>query len=282
MPLPHRGTGDWNDTAAAQLLLTDGTIVEKALLTTDGNSTGISKGDIVLYKINNKDKYTLTLLADMNTNSTTTGTDGTADTVDIKNGQYTLTSIVNASTIKANGNTIFLVKDLDGDGDAVYTAYNGIKNVPSIKTTTPAAATVYCKTGDIATVVYIDASGTDAVINTSTNNVVYVNYDPEVTAVNDSVMGIYYTYEAVVNGEITNINVNQATKTALAGGANMFTTISVDSHGVYALTGAQASQTGVEKVANDVLGFGTGAGQTYVPMWLLITARSTMWMPTAR
>ena len=244
----------WNDTAAAQLLLTDGTIVSEALLTaeSDGESD-LAVGDIVSYKINNKDKYTLAKLADVDSTYT----------VDIKNGDYSMDSIVNRTDLSANGSTIFLVKDLDGDGDAVYTAYNGIKNVPSIKTTTAAAATVYCKTGDIATVVYIDASGTDAVINTSTNNVVYVNYDPDVTAVNDSVMGIYYTYEAVVNGEITNINVNQATKTALAGGNNMFTTISVDSHGVYSLTGAQASKTGVEKVANDVLGFGTGSGQTY-------------------
>ena len=254
----------WNDTKAAQLLLTDGTIVSEAILATDSQDAGtIAEGDIVSYKINNKDKYTLTKLADVNNNGI--NTDSTKHVVEIVNGDYSMDKIVDATgTISANGSTIFLVKDLDGDGDAVYTAYNGIKNVPSIKTTTAADATVYCKTGNVATVVYIDASGTDAVINTSTNNVVYVNYDPDVTAVNDSVMGIYYTYEAVVNGEITNINVNQATKTALAGGNNMFTTISVDSHGVYALTGAQASKTGVEKVSNDVLGFGTGAGQTYV------------------
>ena len=252
----------WNDTAAAQLLLTDGTIVSEALLTaeSDNASDGLVVGDIVSYKINNKDKYTLTKLADVNNNGI--NTDSTKHVVEIVNGDYSMDKIVDATgTISANGSTIFLVKDLDGDGDAVYTAYNGIKNVPSIKTTTAADATVYCKTGNVATVVYIDASGADAVINTSTNNVVYVNYDPDVTKVVDSVKGVYYTYEAVVNNEITTIDVNQATQTLLAGGQHMFDTITVDSNNVYALSNSSIKKTtGIEKVANDVLGVGTGTG----------------------
>ena len=258
---PGAGTGDWNDTAAAQLLLTDGTIVEKALLTTDSQAAG--PGDIVSYKINNKDKYTLTKLADVNNNGVSAA--NTKYVVDIKNGDYSMDSIVDAKgTISANGSTIFLVKDLDGDGDAVYTAYNGIKNVPSIKTTVAADATVYCKTAGIATVVYIDASGTDAKINTSTNNVVYVNYDADVTAVNDSVKGVYYTFEAIVNNEITTIDVDATTYNTIKGGQHMFDTITKDSHDVYSLSNASiVKKTGVEKVANDVLGFGTGDGQAY-------------------
>ena len=158
-----------------------------------------------------------------------------------------------------------LFLDLDGDGDAVYTAYNGIKNVPSIETTTAADATVYCKNAGIATVVYIDASGTDAKINTSTNNVVYVNYDPDVTAVNDSVKGVYYTFEAVVNNEITTIDVDATTYNDIKNGQHMFDTITKDSHDVYSLSNASIEKkTGIEKVANDVLGFGTGSNsQTY-------------------
>ena len=57
------GVGYWNGTPAAQLVLTDGTVVEEAQLTgtkDEYNAAEFVAGDIVSYTINSKDKYTLT------------------------------------------------------------------------------------------------------------------------------------------------------------------------------------------------------------------------------
>ena len=205
--------GDYNDTPKADLLLTDGTVVEGVNLTNAANGGDathatvvdaatahtINVDDIVSYTINNKDKYTLTHLAsDAKERVSITNNSAMMD-LDLDNtsaGQYV-----------ANGKTIFLVVS-GTPSDPIYSAYTGIKNVPTIlsdagKDTINA---VYCNNGNrVATLVYVDVRGT-ATINTEDTIFVQSVSNPKKTV--DAVYGEYWTYDAIVNGEITKLNVS--------------------------------------------------------------------------
>ena len=252
--LKYQDKGSFDD-AKAELLFTDGTtktVELKDNVDKKGATTGtdVEKGAIVSYTITNKGKYDLKVLENPTTEQNVTLTTKGSSTIDI------------GSVGTANGKTIFLVATKSGNSDTVYTSYTGIANVPTIKVDNTAAATVnaYVKSGSAATVVYIDATGANANVVSSTKNVVFVKGSSTTGASYDTKKGTFYTYDAIVNGEITTID-----SAAKIDSYKMYTVMATDANGVVSLSGdAEAngvfSGTGTDKAANDAIGL---AGKYY-------------------
>ena len=201
-------SGDWGTTNKAELLLTDGTTAVVTLTNSkngvdtvsDANGATIDTEDIVAYTVNNKDKYTLTNLSDNYDSSFT-----------LTNGNAAVTTAANAAgngtaNYTANGKSIFLVKS-GTVGDPIYTAYTGIKAVPSMTLSAATTNTVYAKTNPIITVMYIDTINTAAM---NTKDVIFVKVGSSSPSTVDTVSGTYYIYDAIVNGEVTKLNVDSA------------------------------------------------------------------------
>ena len=246
------GSGDFNDEDKAQLLLTDGTTSGSVTLTNDPAdvSTGAGKlepGDIVTYTINSKGKYTLAEVSTVkDATSVTTGTEL------VKNGSDTLDSVFGSGyALKANGKTTFLVKDSAGN----YSAYTGIKNVPSIKrnataddSTNDLLVNSYAKAGAVAaTLVYVDAS---KYANVTSSDTLFILGKSSVKVTEDEKIGSYYTYNAIINGEITKIN--SATQLT---SYELYNAVSYDSNNVATVgTALTTKGTGTVAKANDVIG----------------------------
>ena len=234
------------DNAKAKLLFTDGTTktVELNANTTKLGGGALTEGDVVSYTINNKGKYVLTVLNDAATQS--------SDATMVTKGNATMTAIDGIAAV--NGKTIFLIATKNGS-DVEYSSYTGIANVPTVTldyTDTAIPVGVYAKNGTVATVVYINASMNNSSITGSSDNVVFVLGNSDGPSY-DSVKGTYYTYDAIVNGEITTIDVagtNQQT------GFAMYNTITKDANGVATLsnttgiTGNGTTIAGTDREAN--------------------------------
>ena len=241
-------SGDFNDELKAQLLLTDGTTTGTITLT-NASIADLEEGDIVSYTINSKGKYTLTELSDVKTATTTTSVDL------VKNGSDTLHSDFGGGTPEktANGKTTFLVKDSAGN----YSAYTGIKNVPTVTTKSSSVSmkvNSYAKSGAVAaTLVYVDASS-DA--NVTTADTLFILGKSSTKVTEDEKIGSYYTYNAIINGEITKIN--SATQLT---SYELYNAVSYDSNNVATVgTALTTKGTGTIAKANDVIGL---AGKYY-------------------
>ena len=185
------------DNYYAKLVLADGTQTE---VTVDGDKlTGGNfdakkgnldnlKGDIVEYTKDSKDLYTLTSKADSANGK-----------VEIKKGESAMT--FGGNTKYANSKTIFVVQSGTGS-KATYATYTGYANVPSMSSTN-GTYTVFCKSGDVATIVFVSG------VATSSKDIVYVLASKAGVKVNDSDAGTYWEYKAVVNGEITTVKMNK-------------------------------------------------------------------------
>ena len=218
-----------------------------------GNDTGINLYDIVSYSVDGDSKYTLNKVADSTRNGNsgvTIVTNGSAVPT-VKNANGYVAS--NRAQISAyTGKTIFLVKDSNGD----YSTYTGIANVPTIKVgTTNTYVTQFAKTvtgtspaSGAATVVYIDASGTGASIDNNSKDVVFVKGSSVGTSYTPD-EGSYYEYTAIVNGEITKIKVDAASRTT----ANtLYNTVSYNSKGIATLSNGVGA--GPNPAADDTYG----------------------------
>ena len=182
-----------------KLLLTDGTVVtvktdDQNPTDIDGESTNVVNA-FVSYTVDDDDE-TYTLYAKDNTS-------GKGDDIDLNKGtsKFDINGASSGGEYYANDNTIFLVYDTT---NKEYTAYTGIGNVPSMD----GSATVYVnyKTNSkVAQIVYI--AGADTVVSIANKGLVYIIEGSESGLVKDSDRGEYYTYDAVIDGEITTIDV---------------------------------------------------------------------------
>ena len=109
-----------------------------------------------------------------------------------------------ADAAYANSKTVFVV--YDGDD---YKAYTGIKSAPSIEATATAAVGFkgYCRTDKLLTVAFIDASA--AGVKFDNKDVIYLAGASKSDRITDG-DDVYYTYNAVVNGKITETPVKVA------------------------------------------------------------------------
>ena len=184
----------------AKVLLADGTQTEITVdedclgKTTDGFNTKKDalrdlENDIVEYTKDSKDLYTLKHVAEHATGK-----------VEIKKGESAMT--FGGTTKYANSKTIFLVQS-GTDSKATYTTYTGYANVPSMSKDSDANYTVYCKSGDVATIVFVSG------VSATSKDIVYVLSSKAASKVDDSDAGVYYEYKAVVNGEITTVKMDE-------------------------------------------------------------------------
>ena len=242
--LKYQDKGSFDD-AKAELLFTDGTTKTVELK----DNADVETGSLVSYTITNKGKYDLKVLEKApDTETGVTLTTKGSSTIRI------------GSVVKANGKTIFLVGTKSGNSDTVYTSYTGIANVPTITAgSTAAKVNAYVKSGSAATVVYIDATAATTSVESSTKDVVFVKGSSTTGASYDTKKGTFYTYDAIVNGEITTIDsADKITSYAL------YTSMATDENGVVKLSadGSVFSGTGTDKAANDAIGL-NGAYYSY-------------------
>ena len=231
----------------ATLLFTDGTTKDVVL----SAGYGSTNETIASYTMKSNDRYELTDVTDKIVNGARN------DAVTITNGQYQFT--LDGKTYSANGKTTFLVKTADANGNAMYAAYEGIKNVPTItKGDNGDTVAVFCKNNDLATVVYVDASDRNTVtVLDPTSDVVFIkgnnNDDSYTTGI-----GSYHRYVAVVNGELREgsdqLMVN--TSNDVNGGSYaLFDGVWYDANGVATLSMNNIYEgVGVYKQENEVLG----------------------------
>ena len=168
---------------------------------------------IVTYKVDNDGVYTLKAVAVAKT-SYVDADDAlvmTNDKAGITVEADTNKESLNTSKVTANSATQFVVADRSKDGTFDdYTAYTGIKSAPSINaTSTDAKAGVYfyCKSGKMVTVMFVLPNDKCDVTDDG-KDMIYLAQDSESDLYHDK-DGNYFTYQAVVDGKITTVKVDE-------------------------------------------------------------------------
>ncbi|QUO39398.1 S-layer homology domain-containing protein [Dysosmobacter sp. Marseille-Q4140] len=226
----------------ATLLFTDGTVKDVVLA-----AAYTGDADIVTYTIKSNDQYALT-----KANASAGAQNITAS---ITNGSYAFTTNGTTNNYTANGKTIFLVRTMDANGNSMYAAYEGIKNVPTINktSTTGFPVSVYCKTGNLATVVYVDARGA-SVLNPA-SDVVFIEGNDDNHSYTTGI-GSFHKYTAVLNGELKDEYMTAAVNYVGKDKYDLFDGVYYDANGVATLSKSNSviAGKGVYKEANEVLG----------------------------
>ena len=168
-------------------------------------------------------------------------------------------SETSAITANANSASVFVVADAGSDED--FTAYTGIKNAPSINVTgakgdTAKAADVYyyCKSGKMISVMFV-MPGSKVEIEDDSNNAIFLANESVSNLIHDG-DGDYYEFQAVVNGEIKTVKVDENVKIdsdafthSVKTLNGMFKSYSTDKYGI--ITGLKTyDDKGVEQVGD--------------------------------
>ena len=208
----------------AQLVLSDGTV---KTVDTDDSYTDLV-GKIVYYRADSNNEYVLREAANQATNGTLKTQDNTAanfgkdgpvtggnDGFEMTNTNAKIT-LGNGKTFYANSETVFVVAEVDSTGKKVnYNTYTGIKNAPTIKGTwvkaekDPAGShdveAAYVKSGNLVTFMFIDATG--AYTTNGKKDITFLAGQSVSKATYDVDGNVWYSYNAVVDGEITTVKV---------------------------------------------------------------------------
>ena len=201
-----KGGSDWYLGNRVELLFTDGTT---KIVTTDKDynaKKGMVKNDIVTYKVNDDGEYVLKAL---DSKKIVTGEEKTLVMENNKAGIK-----IDGTTYTANSASTFVVADAGSTDD--FTAYVGIKSAPSINTSgatgkdDKASTYAYCKSGKMITVMFV-FPGKDVEINDATSNALFVANGSVSNLIHDK-DGDYFTFSAVVDGELKTVKVAQDVK----------------------------------------------------------------------
>ena len=210
-----QGSNDWYLGNRAELLFTDGTT---KIVTTDKDyftKKSMAKNDIVTYKVNDDGEYTLKALPTeklVSAESSMSGQTLTNEPLSMENNKAGLK--INGKPYTANSASVFVVADAGSTDD--FTAYTGVKNAPSINTTKAAKLSetadtyAYCKSGKMITVMFV-FPGKDVEINDATSNALFVANGSVSNLIHDK-DGDYFTFSAVVDGELKTVKVAQDVK----------------------------------------------------------------------
>ena len=223
--------GDFSNNRAL-LVFADGT--EKVVDTTENYKSGddaIKNGTIVTYRVDEDGDYTLkavkkTLVSKADTDNKVADsayTDGVND-FSMSNDKATI-ALNGTDTITSNSSTVFVVYNDTSDD---YTVYTGIKNAPSIDAKNgKVEAYAYCKSGKMATVMFIFVQdGSD--IEDDSNTTLFLAKESVSNLIHDK-DGDYFEYQAIVNGEVKTVKVDQDLDKTLNG---MYKNYSVDKYGI--------------------------------------------------
>ena len=265
--------GDIFNSKKAALIFADGTTAvvntakhyDEEELNVDTNGDG-DKNDaaspvIVTYRKDADGVYTLRAVTS-GTGSVSVANDTDFTLVNDKAGIENVGQPTN-KVVTANSASTFVVRDpsnariTDSLGD--WTSYTGIKNAPSItaKAGTDEDVDVYyyCKSGSMVTIMFI-VPAEKVVINDGVNKSIFLAGDSVSNLIHDK-NGDYYEYEAVVNGEIKTVKVDESRGKNLNG---MYKSYSVDKYGVitnlYPYVGTTAEKglftgVGIDKVSKE-------------------------------
>ena len=204
-----KGGSDWYLGNRVELLFTDGTT---KIVTTDKDyaaKESMHKNQIVTFKVNDGGEYTLKKLDTAKLGSTEDYTD-VGETFKMENdkaGIVITTSTSPKKVVTANSASQFVVRDTDDTDD--YTAYTGIKNAPSITAGTVANKAdvdvyYYCK-NSMVTVMFI-MTKVNTEVEDDSSNALFIA-DGSVSNLIHDKDGDYFTFSAVVNGEIKTVKV---------------------------------------------------------------------------
>lgn len=185
--------GGWSSgNGTAKIVLADGTQAEVEYKNnTNIKATDIASNGGILVAYTVKDNvYTFTTVADKDTTVK-------ADTV---TGKITSGNATLKAGLYADSKTVFIVRSGDA-GSYTYTAYTGIKNVPNV-TLNSAANVLVSKNGDTAKLVYV----TNGATSTDDGSYIYITTVGAVSG-KDADNNTFYTYNAVVNGKVTTVDV---------------------------------------------------------------------------
>ena len=118
----------------------------------------------------------------------------------------------NGNSIYANSKTAFVVVKTDAQGKVISkTAYTGINNAPTITAKNGSVndgvdISYYCRTGNIATVMFIAVDTTKYNVTSGNQDILFFSPESASKKTEDK-DDIYYTYNAVVDGKITEVKV---------------------------------------------------------------------------
>ena len=242
----------------AELVFANGT---SDVVTTDkdysNSSNGVSKYDIVSFKVDEDGVYTLKPVKPASVavgtldNNYALNTDGST-TFSMQNDKAGITIGGGKSPVTANSKTVFVVRD-PSDYDT-YTSYTGIKSAPTIKAgDVDDNSTVdndeylnvyyYCKSNNMATVMFI-FPGSGLTVEDDNNTMLYLAGE-SVSDLQHDRNSSYFEYNAIVNNEITTVKVdenvtvvNGATGTGIGTNGDgktlngLYASYSVDKYGV--------------------------------------------------
>ena len=246
----------------AILVFADGT--EKIVLTdkdySEGKSDAIARGTIVTYKVNSDGEYKLKAVKDAN--SAKKGTfeaNGTVTTIStgfrLTNDKARITlNTADDDYVYANSKTVFVVYDKANDD---YTVYTGIKDAPTIdpsKDSSSVAYSYYCKSSNMATIIYIFATNT--AIEDSKNVALYLSSKSVSDLIHDE-DGDYFEYNAIVDGKITTVKV--ADKAGAEDKAGYYSHYTVDKDGYVSSTN-DYTKLNTNKIPNDGTYYLAGKG----------------------
>ena len=251
----------------ALLVFADGT--EKVVDTTENYSNGkdkITNATIVTYRVDEDGDYTLKPVDSKKVYETDSNnevdfgdgssayTDGVTD-FSMTNDKAGIT-LTHGTTVTSNSSTVFVVYD---DSNDDYSVYTGIKNAPTISASSSAKveAFAYCKSGKMATVMFIFVQD-GSIIEDSSKDTLFLAKESVSNLIHDK-DGDYYEYQAVVNGEVKTVKVDESLGKTQNG---MFKSYSVDKYGVITKLNAYTTYTdgstkqyltgsGVDKVSAD-------------------------------
>lgn len=208
-PVTDQGTGVW-DGNRARLLFSDGTT--RTVELNNGTSylqlknpapraDAVSRfefqeayraGQIIRWRVNDKGAYVLSKNAENSTEKPLSD-----NGFEIKDHEV----LGFKDGIKFDSKTLFVIND---NGD--YVTYVGIRNVPDVSGITDAKSTVYAYVKeDVCKVLFISSS--DATVIGSSKSVTFLAGASRTKLVTEGDTEDYYSYNAVVRGEITTVNV---------------------------------------------------------------------------
>ena len=167
------------DNARAKLLFADGS---KKTVDVSKVKGDVAMDGIVSFKVNDDGEYELT------------AQDQTAGSVKKGDPKF-------AAGVVANSKTVYVYSVTDKDGDTTVETYTGYKNAPTVNKGT---AVAYVKDGK-AVLVYVKATDVDDASTTSELTFIAVKADADKTDDGDNK---YYTFSAVVDGEVTELDID--------------------------------------------------------------------------
>ena len=175
--------------------------------------------------------------------------------------------VADKDSIYANSKTVFVVKNNDGD----WNVYTGIKGAPDIKANgKDMYVAYYCKTADMATVMFIDASADGVTITGNNSKTLYLAGESQSKKISDKDSKVdYYEVNAVIGGEVTVAKVaadlfKDLTDKATMNNSYIATGVSEDTYNFLFdsyTTNNDGVITGVTKYNDDKCGAGTGTNK---------------------